>query len=53
MNKELYDAICKEDWEYRKKQVEDGEITMEDAEFQHWMAIDDILYEMTLEQDNE
>lgn len=43
-DKDAYDEICKQDWEYRKKQVEDGEITEEDARFFHWMAVDDILW---------
>ena len=44
--KQIYDELCKEDWEYRKQQVERGEITMEDAMFFHWMAVDDILWSM-------
>lgn len=52
-DKDLYDCICKEDLEYRKKQVEDGEITMEEAEFQHWMAVDDILWSMSDDTDEE
>ncbi len=47
MNEKLYYELCEEDWKYRKKQVEDGEITMKDAKFQHWMAVDDILWAMS------
>lgn len=52
MDIEAYYSICKADWEYRKKQVEDGEITMEDARFFHWMAIDDILWAMNDDEDD-
>lgn len=45
-DKDLYKQLCKEDLEYRKKQVEDGEMTEEDAMFFHWMAVDDILWSM-------
>ena len=45
--KDIYDELCEEDWEYRKQQVENGELSMEDAKFFHWMVVDDILWSMS------